>query len=648
MEALTLTTNLLKPIIQAPVQNIVDSWVKPKVEEWVKKRKMDKHLKEQIYQKFSIYLQSAYENMSTVNMIALRNEQVLIKDVYCPLTLSTSEGFRYKIDGYKSEFANIHKKILIEDRAGMGKSTLMKRMFVSAIEERVGIPIFIELKQLEDSEDIVEIICENLNSINRPFDKELILELIHRGDFIFFLDGYDEIPFKIRQRATEDLKHFIQKSRNNVFFMTSRPEKGLSSFGEFKKMNIENLQPHESYDLIRKIDNRAGLNLSEYLINEIKNYDPLSKNFRDISNFLHIPLLVTLIYTTFKYTRELKTKKDEFYSKIFDALYEEHDLSKDYYKRDKYSNLTKIQFYQMLSNLGYLCLKENQIEFKHTELITIIDKSLKHVYGISENIDPNDILKDLLENVPFFIEVGLNIKWSHKSFMEYFASCYIKDNNETEKIIKKIYDSNRFETYINFLDIYHDVDQRTFDKVIVAPLLEDYIKHMEREKDVDNETKAILFNKVVCVKTLSKDEYIKMIDELNIEEAAEECKKSLLEQYNYKHLFVDDVIMLNSGNQNFALINLFYKNEKYISVLGILFNKNKSWCKKLNSNKPSKSFRDFIANEHTLSEMTRDDMIIVQRMLNDTIIIEYKNAKYYKQQMETGIEINKDFSADGF
>ena len=34
---------------------------------------------------------------------------------------------------------------------------------------------------------------DELSSLSKEFDKDLMLKLIQRGGFIFFLDGYDEI-----------------------------------------------------------------------------------------------------------------------------------------------------------------------------------------------------------------------------------------------------------------------------------------------------------------------------------------------------------------------------------------------------------------------------------------------------------------------
>ena len=75
----------------------------------------------------------------------------------------------------------------------MGKSTISKKLLLSIIENNYGIPILIELRRLHKNKDIVQEIIEQLKPINEEVDKQLVLDLIKRGDFIFFFDGYDEI-----------------------------------------------------------------------------------------------------------------------------------------------------------------------------------------------------------------------------------------------------------------------------------------------------------------------------------------------------------------------------------------------------------------------------------------------------------------------
>lgn len=172
--------------VKQPISILFNSWIKPKVEKYFARKKVDDMLLEQTYELFFEYLKRTYDDNSSINVLAIGNQQVLINQVYQPLTIGIQYSSKYLITGYPAELATKYKRILIEDQAGMGKSTLMKKMFISSIEENVGIPVFIELRKLSSNANIIDHIIETVNSVDASYNKELIMDLIKRGDFIFF------------------------------------------------------------------------------------------------------------------------------------------------------------------------------------------------------------------------------------------------------------------------------------------------------------------------------------------------------------------------------------------------------------------------------------------------------------------------------
>ncbi|MED2760964.1 NACHT domain-containing protein [Bacillus cereus] len=468
------TTEALKKSVGA----IMDKWVHPKLAEIRSRRKIDIQLENSFVEVFSDYLVRTYEQNKFVNVIALGNNQVDIDKIYHPLKIS-SENYKenYYVTDYNSSFFNTYKKVIIEDSAGMGKSTIMKKLFVSCIEKNEGIPIFIELRKLQEETEIVNLVITQLNSIHLEHDKQLVLDMINRGDFIFFLDGFDEIPFEYKDKITHKLKEFIAKSNNNVFLLTSRRDNVLSSFGQFKKFHINGMEIDEAYKLIGKYDTFLGLNLSDSIVKQInKNIE--QNAFNDLEEFLKVPFLVSLIYLTYKHKRDVPLKKDQFYRKVYDALFEEHDLSKDGFRRQQYSGLSIDQMHKLLRKLGYMCLKENRIEYNKDRLLSLIAESVDSPYF--ENVKPHDIFKDLIYNVPLIIEEGFTYRWAHKSFMEYFSAQFIfmDYGDKKEQILESVIKSKKVSVYLNMLDLYFDIDQETFDKAIIYPILESYIDYI--------------------------------------------------------------------------------------------------------------------------------------------------------------------------
>lgn len=69
--------------------------------------------------------------------IALGDSAYALQDLYIPLTLvrGYADDADYIIDGLPSELFADHKRIIIRDTAGMGKSTVTKYIFLECINK---------------------------------------------------------------------------------------------------------------------------------------------------------------------------------------------------------------------------------------------------------------------------------------------------------------------------------------------------------------------------------------------------------------------------------------------------------------------------------------------------------------------------------
>ena len=427
---------------------------------------------------FIAYYKRAYNNYSIINTLAFKERVKKLKDIYIPLTIypvdNKKEKKLTKIEGYPKELLDKYSRILITDTAGMGKSTLMKRMFLDVIDGQFGIPIFIELRRLNENNDILNEVAIQLGGLNDGFDKEILETLFVDGEFIFFFDGYDEISSSNKAFVTRNIQDFVAKASNNKYILTSRPEEELACFGEFQEFRIRELKKVESYDLLRKYD--ISGKTSRLLISKLE-----TGNYSMINEFLKNPLLVSLLFAAFDFKQTIPLKKHIFYRQVFDAYFDSHDLSKgDSYVHEKKSNLDLDDFDKVMRKIGYECLRKQKIEFEKDELLNIIDSAKSGFSNLK--FASTSLLGDLLKAVPLFCQDGMYYKWVHKSLQEYFAAEFIyKDSkNNQDAILTTLYKSKKIDLYINLLDLYFDIDPVGFQKNIVKPLLESYVEYYEK------------------------------------------------------------------------------------------------------------------------------------------------------------------------
>lgn len=636
-------------LILEPVKHVLDTWLKPRLEESKKKRVIDRKLETFVFEVFSDYLNRTYEEQNNINVIALGLQQIKVKQIYVPLTIYSKEKREeICIDKYKEDFSEQYKKVVVVDTAGMGKSTLMKTMFISAIEQNKGIPVFIELRNLTKEKDIIDVIVENISTLKETHSKDFLMEVINRGGFIFFLDGYDEIPFQYKQDVTRQLKRFISLAGNNIFYLTSRPDESLASFGEFQQYEIKDLKIEEAYNLIKKYDDVVQLNLYTSIIKQIDE-NITQQRFSELESFLGNPLLVSFLYLTFKHKKDIPALKIEFYRKVYDALFESHDLSKDSYKRDKYSGLSSGSMQKILIKLGFLCLRENVNDYDKNKMLKLIGQAKNSPYF--KDIQEELIFKDLLETVPLFTSEGLSFKWAHKSFMEYFAAYFIDNQENREEILNNIYKSSNFSIYYNMLDFYYDIDRNLFDKVFVYPIIKKFLKYIYIHTTNPTENSLKLnyletwFNRgMISYSGEDVKALLSPSDLMNWNKLGGVVRDRLSDQIpsinNYK---IRKTVMGGKGQQI-----IFERDSKIEYVLRLLKNKRSSLIKGLNWNLfayPKKnSFVSFYENLR-LEEMDEDVLKLqleAYAEATDGFAIDYLEALKYKELIEEEIQLKEE------
>lgn len=419
--------------------------------------------------KFQDYLLRTFNRCYYINTLIFPNQQIKLKDLYFPLTIrSTKDNKGFHIDDFKMELVETYRKILICDSEGMGKSTLTRFMCLSLIEHKSLIPIYIELRKLSQENRILDEIFSQIDPIDKQVSREFILKIIELGDFVFFFDGYDEIPLHSQEFINNELINFVNKSDNNYFIITSRPEDSLTSFGNFQLFNVKPLDFNESCNLLLKFDSVGKTDTSINLIKEIE------QSNQNVKEFLKNPFLCSLLFRSYSFSKDIPSKKVTFYNDVYTSLFKAHDLSKDAYKRPKHSNLDEHDFRQVLRELAILTVKKGEVEYDYPTIISYLSISKEKLKNIK--FEETKVVEDLLLTVPLFVKEGNRIKWAHKSLQDYFAAEYISYHSQKEDILLKIYDSQNLK-YLNIIDLIFELDYKSSRKTILFRVFKDYCEY---------------------------------------------------------------------------------------------------------------------------------------------------------------------------
>lgn len=492
---------------------------------------------------FWSYLERTYTKFSTIRPVGFR-EQLDFNAVYVPLSIKSDKDNKDEIivDKYPIKLLSSQKHILIVDNAGMGKSTLSKKMFLGAFENgNYGIPLYVELRHLSKDNDIIKELLKQIKDLSSEFDEQLLTVLLEGGGFVLFLDGYDEISLNDKEEVTKSLQSFIDKIGKNTVVLTSRNDEALAGFQTFNQYSIKRLEEKDAFQLLSNLDSDGEK--SQHLIQKLK-----EEELTGVKEFLVNPLLVTLLYTAFDFEPTIPTKKHLFYDQVFNAFFQQHDFSKgDSFVHDKKSKLAKDDFERILRCVGFFSVINHKVEFERTEIIKIIQKS-KEKCGLS-NFKESDYLDDLIKSVPLFSKEGHLYKWSHKSLAEYFAVEYIAmDSMDLEqKIVEKLYFNDK-EQNGNLFDLYYDIKPTGFNRFLLLPCLE------EIKNDVLPKTESV--HKIIfCTRMIGKSLYII-------------SKKNKVDTSDYDHLWLN-IQHLNLF-EDYHFLTKSNERRKWWTVLNIM------------------------------------------------------------------------------
>lgn len=400
-----------------------------------------------------------------VPTIAIQGGSFVLEEVYEPLRLQQLGGQQsYRVDGYPTRLFNENRCVAIVDAAGMGKSTLTKYIIRRCLSDLKKIPLLVELRRIKQGQTIIEFVCNELLGKDRSESAvdDLVASLMD-GNFIFLLDGYDEIDPELRSDLSEEISRISADFQYCNFWLTSRPDPALAGFTEFTAFEIANLTKDQAASLLLRYD--CGRGLATTLVEKL---DALPQ----VEDFLGNPLLVTLLYKAYDYKATIPIKRNIFFRQVFDALYQDHDLSKEgAFERRKKSALDIDDFHRFVRSLGFVTFKAGKVQYSQEEFTSFIRDAVERSQLTA---DVGKLKFDLLSAVPLFVRDGDDIRWSHKAFQDYFASQFIYHDSGAlrDELIVKLFSSEAIGRYETILCLLGELDIGLLREQCILPFLE--------------------------------------------------------------------------------------------------------------------------------------------------------------------------------
>lgn len=429
------------------------------------------------------HMKKTAARLSVASTVAFPSRNVELGTIYIPLTVQTASGReKHVIDQFPTELFKTHEKILLQDRAGMGKSTLSRMLFLLSLKEKYRLPILIDLRRLDGSRAIESIVAESIGLGTKQQNRDALEALLRECEVLYIFDGFDEVSDEFKRPVSSQLRDFIDRCHSSQFVLTSRPELAFSDYTDFERIEIKPLERKEAIKLIQTYG-------TAYEREEISSalIEQLSTTSNDaIAGFLRNPLLTSLLFRSFEHKSVVPLKRCAFYWQVYEALFESHDLNKETaFRRQKKTGLDLQELHKILRAIAKGFRKHKAIELKTKDFHQIAAEAISEV-NPSEGVKPADLAEDLTSAVPLMQQENGYIRWNHKSIMEYFLAEYITRDArpKAQHLLRKIGFERDALQEENLLTLICESEPLVYADALCIPALEALKLRYEKVRDM--------------------------------------------------------------------------------------------------------------------------------------------------------------------
>ena len=338
----------------------------------------------------------------------------------------------------------ISKNIIILGTGGIGKSMLMRYLFLNTANRGEYVPVLLELRRISNQStgqiSIIDLIYTCMKEFDVQLPKDQFEYSLRLGKYLFLFDGFDEVKETLSAETANAIQAFSAKYPKNPCIITSRPRQEVSPLETFTSVESMPLSKEQAVVLASKIWEEDEK--TKEFCHQLE--ETLYEKHKD---FAENPLLLSMMFLTFMRNSSIPDHLADFYRKSYEALYSAHDNNdKGVYHRDfKCKTLDESTFKKLLSHFCFHSYFNEDYEFSELEIISYLEKSVKK-HGLLD-VTAKDYLQDLQKVVCLIIKDGDIYRFSHRSFQTYFSAYYtanVLTDEQQEKMFFEILSGSNF------------------------------------------------------------------------------------------------------------------------------------------------------------------------------------------------------------
>ena len=402
------------------------------------------------------------QQVALVRTIDHTAEPCHLKDIY----FRTRGHTRDQAESEAIELDGLHRfptgLTVIEGQAGQGKSILLRHLAFEASRSGHSLPLFIELRHLEQRE-LRDAIRETVAGLGLDLPRKKFKQFMLTGQPILLLDAFDEVSNASRKQLILDIERLIESFPKVKVVLSSRPNEFTNYFTNAAVYWICKLESHE----VEKVINLyATSNESTLLLERLKEVDA-----KPVSEVLTTPLNVLLLVIHFRYRRSVPESVIDFYRDLFDVMVRRHNLSERGAKRTLMSALDSHELRVVFQAFCFTVAVKAPGS-------SVLRGTAENWIGASLQLrelfaSASDVLSDFHNVAALLVEEGGRYDFVHRTVQEFFAAEHVAaaSDKQAKVFYRSVYTSPDIECWGRILQFLITLDELRIHQYLIVPIL---------------------------------------------------------------------------------------------------------------------------------------------------------------------------------
>jgi len=345
-------------------------------------------------------------------------DKIRRQEVYCDVIMSDNKASS-KTPFLSSELESKvkHKVVFIEGKSGTGKTTLIKTILRSFVDQGQVLTLFIDCKKRAGT-NLGSFMKYTFPDILNPFDDQEILDALRSiQSLILLVDGYDEANESSRQLVGDCLK-LCKENDNNKCFVSGRLHV-MNEFNQTFGMDLDSFR-------IEVLEEDKQLEIMQKYMKYLKNNGKLEEMFNQLHSstkkIFETPLLLGS-YISVGIEKDFDAAKVNSQIGLYEELFQVfRDKIATKLRANNVNNDRRVSK-KLMEELSTLSLKDfNRSKYYIDEdgFENLSDKCEK--FFKPDNASFDDIFSSILSPIYDLRKRLVKFEFPHLSIQEHFAS----------------------------------------------------------------------------------------------------------------------------------------------------------------------------------------------------------------------------------